>query len=112
MGERDIYNVLELAKYNELQRLQGKVDYLTNEIFILELQKTKSTNDILILNRMIDEFQSSVAQKRGETTYMKQESGWYDNTGILYPIARTSLWEFAPFGGVLAMIVAEIMEMK
>jgi hypothetical protein len=75
MEEHDRINVLELSRYNELQKLQWKVEYLENQIFTLELQKTKSTNDILILNRMIDEFQSSLPQKRGG----------YNNTGNLYP---------------------------
>ena len=35
---------------------------------------------------MIDEFEGSLAQKRGEMPYMNQETGWYDNTGNLYPI--------------------------
>ena len=30
---------------------------------------------------MIDEFKSSLAQKRGEMTYMNQESVRYDKTG-------------------------------
>jgi hypothetical protein len=47
---------------------------------MLEDQKTKATNEILKLNRMIDEFRSYLADKRGETEYMTQESGWYDNT--------------------------------
>jgi hypothetical protein len=49
------------------------------------MEKWKSTNQILKLNRMIDEFEGSLAQKRGETTYMNQETGWYDNTDNLYP---------------------------
>ncbi|MGC1930735.1 MAG: hypothetical protein WA667_17330 [Candidatus Nitrosopolaris sp.] len=75
MEEHDIIKVFELAKQNQLQRLLGKVEYLTNEIFILELQKSKSTNDILNLNRTIDQFQSSLPQKRRG----------YNNTGNLYP---------------------------
>ncbi|MFZ0514418.1 MAG: hypothetical protein WAM14_22630 [Candidatus Nitrosopolaris sp.] len=35
MGEKEIIDVFELAKQNELQRLQGKVEYLRNEIFII-----------------------------------------------------------------------------
>jgi hypothetical protein len=33
---------------------------------------------------MIEELQSSLPQKRGESAYMNQESGWYDNTDNLY----------------------------
>jgi hypothetical protein len=84
MEEHDIINVFELAKYNELQNLQWKVEYLRNEVNMLEM-KWKSTNQILKLNRMIDEFEGSLAKKRGEMAYMNQESGWYDNTSNLYP---------------------------
>jgi len=85
MNERDIIKVLELAKYNELQNLQWKVEYLTKEVDMLENEKWKSTNQILQLNRMIDEFEASLAKKRGEMAYMNQESGWYDSTDNLYP---------------------------
>jgi len=57
-----------------------------NEVNMLENEKWKSTNQILTLNRMIDEFEGSLAQKRGEMAYMNQETGWYDNTDNLYPI--------------------------
>ena len=86
LGEREIIKVLELAKYDELENLQWKVEYLRNEVNTLEMEKWKSTNQILKLNRMIDEFEGSLEQKREETTYMNQERGWYDNTeGNLYP---------------------------
>jgi hypothetical protein len=62
MKEHDIINVLELAKHNQLQYLQRKVEYLTNQINMLELQKTKSTNDILILNRILDKFRELKAR--------------------------------------------------
>jgi hypothetical protein len=42
---------------------------------MLEVQKTKCSNHILILTRRIDELQSSLPQKRGEMTYMNLESG-------------------------------------
>jgi len=86
LGEKEIIKVLELAKYNELENLQWKVEYLRNEVNVLENEKWKSTNQILKLNRMIDEFEGSLAQKRGEMAYMNQETGWYDNTDNLYPI--------------------------
>jgi hypothetical protein len=38
--------VLELAKHDQLQYLQGKVEYLQNQIFVLEDQKIKATNHI------------------------------------------------------------------
>ena len=34
---------------------------------------------------MIDEFEGSLAKKRGEMANMNQETGWYDNTNNLYP---------------------------
>jgi len=73
MEEHDVINVLELAKNNQLEYLQWKVEYLRNDIDMLEVQKAKATNDILKLNRVMDEFQSSLPQKRGEMTYMNQE---------------------------------------
>jgi hypothetical protein len=84
VGQKE--SALELVKHNELERLQWKVEYLRNEVNALEMEKWKSTNHILKLNRMIDEFEESLAQKRGESTHMNQETGWYDNTeGNLYP---------------------------
>jgi hypothetical protein len=86
LNEQDIENVLDIAKHNELQNLQWKVEYLKNEVNVLEMEKWESTNHILKLNRMIDELESSLAQKRGETAHMNMESGLYDNTSNLYPI--------------------------
>jgi len=63
-------DVMELAKHNELERLQWKVEYLRNEVEMLENQKWNSTNHILKLNKIIDQFQ----------TYLSQNGGWYDNT--------------------------------
>jgi hypothetical protein len=80
LGEHEIIKVLELAKHNELERLQWKVEYLRNEVNTLEIEKWKSTNQILKLNRMIDEFEGSLAKKRGEMAYMDQ----VDNTRDLY----------------------------
>ena len=57
MQEQDIRNIFELAKHNQLQYLQGKVQSLENEIRMLEDQKTKATNHLLVLNRRIDEFE-------------------------------------------------------
>ena len=56
LGEKEIIKVLELAKYDELENLQWKVEYLRNEVNLLEKEKWKSTNQILKLYRMIDEF--------------------------------------------------------
>ncbi|MGA8084955.1 MAG: hypothetical protein WB988_24135, partial [Candidatus Nitrosopolaris sp.] len=93
MGEQEIINVLELANNHQLQHLQWKVEYLRNDIEMLEAQKTRCSNHILILNRRIDKFQgmlsmheSSLSHKREEMTYMNQESGTYDGIDNLYPI--------------------------
>ncbi|MGA8082734.1 MAG: hypothetical protein WB988_12810 [Candidatus Nitrosopolaris sp.] len=84
MEEHEIINVLQLANSHHLELLQWKVEYLRNDIERLEVEKTKCNNHILNLNRIIDEFQgtlsmyeSSLAQKRGEMTYMNQESVTY-----------------------------------
>ena len=87
MEKQDIINVLELAKNNQLRYLQWKVEYLRNDVDKLEVQKMEATHHILKLNRMIDEFQETLAKKRGEAIYMNQESGRYDNIENLYPIA-------------------------
>ena len=93
MGEQEIINVLKLANNHQLEHLQSKVEYLRNDIEMLEVQKAKCSNHILILNRRIDEFQgtlsmygSSLPQKRGEMAYMSQGSIRYDNTNNLYPV--------------------------
>src|SRR5215469_2908753 len=86
LGEKEILKVLELAKYNELERLQWKVEYLRYQINKLETEKTEAIEHIFKLNRMIDEFDGSLAHKRGEMAYMNQETGWYYNTDNLYPI--------------------------
>ena len=77
MGEQEIIKVLELAKHNELERLQWKVEYLRNEVNTLEIEKWKSTTHILKLNRMIDQFQSPLPQNRGG--YDNIHNIWYDN---------------------------------
>ena len=84
MEKHDIKNILEIAKYNQLELLQWKVQYLTNEVKMLEFQKEKATSDILKLNRAINQLQSflPLPQNREE---MNQGTGWYDNTDNLYP---------------------------
>ncbi|MGC1927722.1 MAG: hypothetical protein WA667_02000 [Candidatus Nitrosopolaris sp.] len=52
---------------------------------MLEIEKTKAMHRIFRLNRMIDELQSSLAQKR-DIAHMNQESAKYDNSGNLYPV--------------------------
>jgi hypothetical protein len=85
MGEHEITKVFELAKHNQLELLQWKVEYLAHEVTMLESQKAKATNDILKLNRTIDQMQTNM-QNRGGMAYMNQQWGWSDNTDNLYPI--------------------------
>jgi len=84
MEEHDIKKIFELAKYNQLELLQWKVQYLANEVNMLEFQKAKATSDILKLNSAMNQLQSlPLPQKREE---MNQRTGWYDNRSNLYPI--------------------------
>ena len=39
MGEQQIINVFNLAKHNQLEKLQWKVEYLANEINALEEER-------------------------------------------------------------------------
>jgi hypothetical protein len=83
MSEKDIENALDIAKHNELQNLQWKVEFLRNEINMLESKK----NELLNLNRMKDEAQLFMAEKRVqmmENYYSNQGTGYsepYNNTG-------------------------------
>ncbi len=86
MNEHDIKNVLDIVKHNELPNLQWKVEYLRNEINMLEREKANATHHILKLNKTIDQFESTLTQKRGEIAYMNQGTSWYENTDNLYPI--------------------------
>ena len=83
MEEHDIKKVFELAKYNQLELLQWKVQYLTEEVNMLEFQKEKATSDILKLNRAMNQLQSLLPQKSEE---MNHGMRWYDNPGNLYPV--------------------------
>jgi hypothetical protein len=56
-----------------LENLQWKVEYVRNEVNMLE--NWKSTNQILKLNRMTEEFEGFLARKRGEMANMIQETG-------------------------------------
>jgi hypothetical protein len=74
-----------MAKYNQLELLQWKVQYLTDEVNKLEFQKAKATSDILKLNTAMNELESSLPlPQRGEET--NQERRWYDKNRNLYPI--------------------------
>jgi transposase len=90
MKEHDIHNVLALAKNNQLQYLQWKVEYLRNDVDMLEAQKTKCTNDILKLNTAMGEIHS-LQPKGGEMTYMNQEPRMLKgpNSDDAYPTTYT-----------------------
>jgi hypothetical protein len=71
MGEQEIIRVLELANHNQLQYLQDKVEYLSNEVKMLDEEKANCTKHLLLLNKRRDEYiesmstyESSLAQKR------------------------------------------------
>ena len=59
-------------------------------IEMLEVQKTKSTNDILKLNKIVHEFEGTLARKRGkvneESTLLDRSIS--DNTDYSDPIAN------------------------
>jgi prefoldin subunit 5 len=86
MGEQEIINVLKLANNNELPYLQENVEYFRNRINNLELEKTKCTNDVLTLNRRIDDltetvnmYDSSLNEKREEIAFLNREQKRLDN---------------------------------
>jgi hypothetical protein len=72
--KHDIKNVLEIAKYNHLETLQWKVAYLRSEINMLEWKKRNSTYHLFNLERMINEYEETLAQKRAEMGYLNRES--------------------------------------
>jgi hypothetical protein len=80
MGEQQIINVLNLANHNQLELLQSKVEYLSNEKHMLEQEKMKCT-DIAILNDRRDQYmkeeymhESYLAQLREEIDNKENQS--------------------------------------
>ena len=80
MGEEQIINVLNLAKHNQLEKLQWKVEYLANEVNALEEEKANCEKHLTLLNMRRDEsiqtlwtIEMSLAQKREEWAYMNQQ---------------------------------------
>jgi chromosome segregation ATPase len=51
----------------------GKQDGLRSEINVLEGKRKNSTNHLFNLERMINEFEETLAQKRGEMAYLNRE---------------------------------------
>jgi hypothetical protein len=82
MGEQQIINVLNLAKHNQLELLQSKVEYLANEKHMLEEERMKCTNDIAILKDRRDQYmreeymhEAYLAQLREEIANRENQSG-------------------------------------
>ena len=78
--------MLDLANHNQLEYLQGKVEYLRNEINNLELKKTECTNHVLTLNRRVDDlteianmYESSLKEKMEEIAFLNQQQKRLDN---------------------------------
>jgi hypothetical protein len=66
MNEHDIRNVLELAKYNQLQNLQREAQRIRSEINMVEAEKTEAMSQIFRLKRRIHESEETLTQKRAE----------------------------------------------
>jgi prefoldin subunit 5 len=78
--------VLKLTNNNELPYLQDKVEYLRTQINHLELEKSKCTNDVLILTRRLDElreavdvYEASLQEKRDQMRYLNRELKMVNN---------------------------------
>jgi cell division septum initiation protein DivIVA len=80
MEKKDIINVLDLVKNDQLQL---KAQHLREEINMLDTEKTEAKSQIFRLKRMIHEAQETLAQKRKEMACMNQEPGKYDKNGNL-----------------------------
>jgi uncharacterized coiled-coil protein SlyX len=95
LEKHDIISALELIKHNQLETLQWKVGYLRDEINMLQWEKRKSTSHVFNLERTINEYEESLAQKRAEMAYLNREcrklrQRFIDyNTHDLHPIAHS-----------------------
>jgi hypothetical protein len=74
MGEQEIINVLNLADSHQLKHLQWKVEYLRNDIEMLEVQKTKCSHHLLNLSRRIREFQET---RNNISKFSQPNASWY-----------------------------------
>jgi uncharacterized coiled-coil protein SlyX len=74
MNEQDIISAFELIKHNQLQTLQWKAGYLRSEINTLEWKKRNSTYRLSNLERTINEYEETLAQKRAEMAYLNRET--------------------------------------
>jgi hypothetical protein len=74
MEKRDIISVFYLIKHNQLETMQWKAGYLRSEINTLEWKKRNSTYHLSNLERTINEYEETLAQKRAEMAYLNRES--------------------------------------
>jgi hypothetical protein len=89
MGEQEIIRVLELANHNQLQILQDKVEFLSNEVKMLEEEKANCTKHLLLLNKRRNEYmesmytyESSLVQKREKGTRILPRSIYHDRDDL------------------------------
>src|SRR5215831_10695033 len=73
MEKHDIISAFELITHNQLQTLRWKAGYHRAAIIKLEWEKRNSTNHLFNLERMINESEETLAQKRGEMAYLNRE---------------------------------------
>src|SRR5215472_10213316 len=73
MEKHDIISAFELIKHNQLQTLEWKAGYLRSKINMLEWEKRSSMYHLSNLRRMINEFEETLAHKRGEMAYLNRE---------------------------------------
>jgi chromosome segregation ATPase len=94
MEKRDIINVFDLIKHNQLETLQWKVRYLRSEIDRLMWEKRNSMYHLSNLERTINGYEETLTQKRAEMAYLNRESRKIRqriveyNTNNLYPIVH------------------------
>jgi hypothetical protein len=73
LEKQDIISALELIKHNQLETLQWKAGCLRSEITRLEWEKRKSRYHLFDSERMINESEETLEQKRGEMAYLNRE---------------------------------------
>ncbi|HXX98204.1 MAG TPA: hypothetical protein VEL11_13920 [Candidatus Bathyarchaeia archaeon] len=73
MEKDHIISVFDLIKHNQLEVLQWKAGCLRSEINALEWKKRNSMNHLFNMERMIQESEETLRQKRGEMAYLNRE---------------------------------------
>ena len=95
MEKDHIISVFDLIKHNQLEVLQWKAGCLRSEINALEWKKRNSMNHLFNMERMINDSEKTLAQKRGEMAYLNRESRKLRqriidyNSHNLHPIAHS-----------------------